>query len=356
MKYILISITASVMLAACSANHAEEKQQVTNSPVHYPVATVKKAGVAKEVKLPAQLSAYQEVSIFPKLNAYVQTVKVDIGSAVNKGTLLMTLEAPELEQAVVQAKEKYTRAQADWLIDKEKYHRLQEAARTAGAVSPLDLSSAAAKVLADSAVCNAQKAEWRLQQTMIDYLQVRAPFDGIITERNVHPGALVSAAVKDKPMLELKQVDHLRLQVDVPEAIAISLHEKDTLFFSTSTAPGKKIAAVLSRKSMNMNTQFRSERIEADVQNNNNTLAPGMYADVLLESKGNETALSVPRSAVVTSTERKYVWVVRNSVLVKVDVRTGNETTKEAEVFGDIKEGEQVILTPTDDMKEGIKM
>ncbi|MFI5188333.1 MAG: efflux RND transporter periplasmic adaptor subunit, partial [Chitinophagales bacterium] len=195
MKYSIIFILSFAVFASCSENKAESnKQDVTKDPpVHYQLATVEKAGVATTIKLPAQLAAYEEVSIFPKVNGYVNNVLVDIGSKVSQGELLMVLEAPELEQASSQAREKYERAKADFSIDKEHYQRLLEASKTAGAISPLDLSAIRAKMDADSALCNAEKANWQIQETMLGYLKVTAPFAGVITERNVNPGVLVSA-------------------------------------------------------------------------------------------------------------------------------------------------------------------
>src|ERR1700761_819521 len=89
---------------------------------------------------------------------------------------------------------------------------------------------------------------WQMQQVMSDYLRVTAPFSGIITERNTHPGALVSAEAKVKPMLELKEVAHLRLQVDIPEGLSTTLKDKDAVNFYLSALPGKKMSAKVSRK------------------------------------------------------------------------------------------------------------
>ena len=357
MKYYIIFIFSVFALASCSENKAADNQPATNkTPVaEYQLATVKKAGVATIVKLPAQLVAYQEVSIFPKVNGYVKNVSVDIGSKVSKGQLLMTLDAPELEEASLQAKEKYERAKADYSIDQEHYQRLLEASKTAGAISPLDLSTIKAKMDADNALCNAEKANWQMQQTMMGYLQVTAPFAGVITIRNVHPGALVSAEEKSIPMLQLKQVDHLRLQVDIPEGIAGSLKDKDSIAFYTSSFPGKKMTAFISRKSDNVNEQYRSERMEADVFNKDGSLAPGMYADVVLQSKGNDNAMSVPKSAVVTSTERKYVLVMNNGKITKTDVSTGNQTVDNIEIYGSLQPGDSVITNANDEITETAK-
>src|SRR5579871_2875994 len=310
-KNIITVISAIILFYSCSDNKASENKPASeNASPHYVLAKVEKAKVSEQLKLPGQLAAFQEVSIFPKVNGYVKTVSVDIGSHVTKNQLLMTLEAPELEQAVAQARERYARAKSDYAIDKENYGRLKEASETPGAISPLDLATAKSKAEADSSLSNAEKANWQMQQTMMGYLIVTAPFNGVITQRNVHPGALVSAEAKDvKPMLELKQVDHLRLQVDIPESATADLKTNDSVSFSLTAFPGVERRGRISRISMNINMQFRSERVELDVYNADGKLAPGMYADILFNSKGIPNSLIVPKSSVVTSTERKYVLV-----------------------------------------------
>jgi RND family efflux transporter MFP subunit len=351
LSFLFIFLTA-IFLYGCSDTKAKENKDAPEVKPHYVLAVAEQRPVEQTIKLPAQLAAYQEVSIFPKVNGYVTSVLVDIGSHVRQGQLLMVLNAPELEQAVTQAKEKYARTLSDYSISRDNYERLLQAARTPGAISPMDLASAKAKMNADSALSNAEKANWQMQQTMTSYLRVTAPFTGVITQRNVHPGALVSAEGKDtKPMLELKEIDHLRLEVDIPENIAATMRNNDTVSFYLSAYPGKKMTGHISRKSMNINMQYRSERVELDVANKEEALTPGMYADVLFNSKGNPHALSVPKSAVVTSTERKYVVVVRDGKRVKVDVTTGNEGTDKIEILGDVQAGEQVVVNATDEMK-----
>jgi len=354
MKYYIFLLSLIIVFTSCSSVSNKEKKAEDIKPAapKYDLATVVKGGVANRVKLPAQLAAFQEVSIFPKVNGYVKTVLVDIGSKVSQGTLLMVLEAPELADAALQAKERYARSKVDFTIDKERYNRLLEASKTAGAISPMDLSTFKSKMEADSALCNAEKANWQMQQTMLGYLRVNAPFSGIITERNVHPGALVSASAKDKPMLELKQIDKLRLQVDIPETVAANLKNKDTVSFYVSALQGKKLTGFINRSSMNVNAQYRNERMEVDVANKDAVLAPGMFADVVLYSKGNIEALYVPKSAVVISTERKYVLVVDGEKIKKVDVSTGNATTDKIEVYGELKEGNKVIAVANDEIKE----
>jgi RND family efflux transporter MFP subunit len=355
---IIIAIVIMFIWLGCSdKKDPDNKTANKTGQTKYTLAKIEKANIEQEIKLPGQLAAYQEVSIFPKVNAYVQSVIVDVGSRVSKGEKLMILEAPEIEQAVAAAKEKYTKAKSDLRIDQDNFQRLSEASMTPGAISPMDLAAAKGKMEADSALTNAELANWKIQETMRSYLTVTAPFAGVITERNVHPGALVSAAGKDgKPMLELKDVGHLRLQVDVPEDFSSGIGKKDSVFFYINAFPGKRFSGKIQRNSMNINKQFRSERIELDVFNHEGLMAPGMYVDVLFTAKSKPNGFSVPKSSIVNSTEGKYVLVVRKGIAHRVEVITGNESNDQVEVFGTLETGELVVEHANDEIKDGTEL
>src|SRR5580704_6824520 len=256
--FFLLLIPALMLAASCSDNKAADSKPAPPPAAHYQIAIVEARPVEQAVRLPAQLAAFLQVDIFPKVNGYVTAVPVDVGSHVRSGQLLMTLEAPELVQAAAQARERYARAVADYTIDKENYERLYQASRTPGAISPMDLSTDKAKAQADSALANSEKANWQMQQAMMDYLRVTAPFAGVITIRNVHPGALVDATPKSVPIPPPKQIDHLRLQVDIPETIAATLGKNDTLSFYVAAFPGRKLTAPIARVSDNINVQYRT--------------------------------------------------------------------------------------------------
>src|SRR5580658_2393528 len=180
------AIAAIICIAAgCSTGSGEPVGKTSAaaadpSPVAVETTALKKGALPQQVKLPAQLAAFEEVSIFPKVNGYVKDVFVDVGSTVHKGQLLMTLEAPELQQATTQARERYARAKLDATISLENYRRMLQASQTPGAVSPMNLESLKAKSDADSALCNAEYANWQEQQAILGYLKVTAPFDGVI--------------------------------------------------------------------------------------------------------------------------------------------------------------------------------
>ena len=349
-SYIKLLLLPVLLLSACGHKEETQKKADTKAAMpSYKLVTVQKTGVSSTLKLPAQLVAYESVSIFPKVNGYVKDVMVDIGSKVSRGQLLMTLEAPEMQQSAMQAKEKYLQTQSTYALSKERYERLQVAAKTPGAISPFEISSAKTRMEADASLVNAEKSAWQMQQTMQGYLRVTAPFTGVITQRNVSPGALVSAVDKGMPMLELKNITHLRLQLDVPEGISGSLQEKDSIQFTTSAMPGTILSGIISRKSRDIQSALRSERIEVDVANADMKLSPGMYADVLLKTVGNATAFAVPKTAVLTTTEGKFVFVSTGKYTYKkVSVSTGNQSTDRMEVYGDLKQGDQIVINPDD--------
>ncbi|MDE1193344.1 MAG: efflux RND transporter periplasmic adaptor subunit [Arachidicoccus sp.] len=335
MKYFLIILFGSVIFLSCS-NEQKSKQPSSTSVEQKVVKTtpIVKGGLSIISKLPAQFAAYQEVSIFPKVNGYVKNVLVDIGSKVSAGQLLMTLEAPELEQASASAKAEFEKAKSDYEINKENYNRLFEASQTEGAVSAMDLALDKSKVASSLAMMNAAQANWQQQETMINYLQVHAPFPGVITARNVHPGALVSNSIKDVPMLELKQETHLRLQVDVPENIAANLKKGDSVAFIIPSLDNKEMRGIISRIADNINPQFRSERVELDVINDG-TLSSGMYADVTIRTTPTPNVFHVALSAIHGVAEDKYINIRRNDETIKTPITVYKQSSDSVEIKGD---------------------
>jgi|ERR1035437_983566 RND family efflux transporter MFP subunit len=358
MKRILGFIITIFVIAFSfiSCNNKDSKtSDKTNAIKNYSIIAVKEQALATVLRLPAQLNAFEIVDIFPKVNGYVKDMLVDMGTNVKQGQILMIMEAPEVEQNSLGAHERYVRAQASYSESKDKYSRLLKTAETQGAVSPNDLLSAQSKMQSDSAWSNSEKASWQAMESMKDYLTVRAPFDGTITQRNIHPGALVTIGNKGdmKPMLELQQTTKLRLQVNVPENYATQLGINQIVNFNVEALPGKSFTGTIARQANSLDDKFRNETIEVDVLNSENFLMPGMYAEVLLPLKGHENAFLVPQSAVVTSTERKYIVKVVDNKASIIDVHTGNENNGMIEIFGDIKANDNIISNPSDDIKQG---
>lgn len=357
--YRLLALLAVLAVSGCSSPDSTEsgqkktpKQGVKPS---YRIETVSRKPVGQTVQLPGEFQAYQEVTIYPRATGFVERVLVDRGSAVRKGQVLMVLDAPETEERLAAARSNTLKTKALLVATREHYRRLVASNKVPGSVSALDLETAQARVQADSASMLGEEANYRAMAKLKSYLRVVAPFDGYITERNVHPGALVgSGAKQDLPMLILQQQNRLRLVVDVPEAYSSQLREGQVLAFSVSAMPGKTFTGKISRRSGSMNKQFRSETVEIDVANKDRSLRPGMFAEIIVSAAGTPGALAVPASAIVASTEGQYVIKVEDGRARKVDVRRGQTSGDMIEVFGDLRPTDQVIINAREDIKEGI--
>lgn len=357
-KNILFIILAVTSIAACNSAASTEKKKKKDVLTDYKLAKVIQQPLGGSIRLPASLAAYQKVSIYPRINGFVQRINVDRGTKVRKGEVLLVLEAPEVTQQYYAAKSKYLQASAMFASSKDNYERTLATSEEPGTISPHDLALSKSKMLADSALMNSEQANFRAQEVNLSYLIVTAPFDGVITERNIHPGALIGPDTKvdDKPMLLLEQEDKLRLILQVPEMYSAQLADKSSIAFEVNAIRGQTFQGTISRQAGALNDKYRSEAVEIDVQNANRLLKAGMYAEVLLPLKGSAQALLVPSSAVVTSTERKYVIVVKDNYTRWVDVEEGNHHNDSTEVFGQLHVNDQVVAVATDEIKEGIRI
>jgi len=360
--YSLLWLLGLGVFTACSPSESSDTRSVKKAEakgaVSFKIGEVSQTEVGQEIQLPAEFVAFQEVSIYPKADGFVQKVLVDRGSHVHKGEILMILEAPETEQQLVAARSNYLKAQAVLVASKEHYRRLKASTRITGSVSALDLESAQAKMMSDSASAMGEQANLAALTQIKSYLTVRAPFDGIITERNVHPGALVGAGLKQSgPMLNLQQQDRLRLVVDVPENYSLGLKRGKAVTYHINAMPGETFKGTISRRSGNMNLKFRSETVEIDVTNTSRRIKPGMFAEVTMVPEATGGALTVPTTAVVTSTERQYVIRVDDAGNSEfVDVRIGQKSSKLTEVFGDLRKGDKIVVNARNDLKQGISL
>ncbi|HVZ57047.1 MAG TPA: efflux RND transporter periplasmic adaptor subunit [Chitinophagaceae bacterium] len=347
----------AVVLSACHSQTDTQAKPSDDPPKKkWELGQVVQKAIESTIQLPGQLQPFEFVQIYPKVNGFVKAVMVDRGSQVHAGQLMMQLEAPEIEQQYFAARSKYLQAYSLYLASRDNYQRLVNTSRTPGTVSANDLELAQARMLADSSSSEGEKANYKALEATKAYLTLAAPFDGVITERNVHPGALVGPNLKadDKPMLVLQEESKLRLVIDVPEVYSNQLANGTRVRFTVSTLPGQVFTGSVSRSSGALDMKYRSEAIEVDVDNRAGRLKPGMYAEVELPLHRTTQPLVVPSSAIVTSTEGKYLMVVRDGRAERVDITQGNANHDSTEVFGDLQAGMQVVLHATDELKPGV--
>ena len=354
-KQLIATLGIITFLASCG--NSDENNKIPDKQVakKYTTMVLQTQQISGNVQLPGVMQPFQFVQLFPKVNGYIKYVPVDRGSIVKAGQLLITLEAPEIEQGVAAANLKYTKAQATYLTSKDRYRRLLETSKTPGTVSPFDLDAARSTMQGDSATTQGEYANYKAQVTMRNYLTVTAPFDGVITERNVHPGALAGPGAENaKPMLILQQLSKLRLVVDIPEQYVTQVKNGDKVHYKINALPGQDFVGTISRSSESLSNNYRSETIEIDVLNPDDKFKPGMYAEVILPTSGSANAFVVPKSAIVTTTERKYVVVADNNVAKWVDISEGNQGTDSTEIFGNLHDGDEVVTNAGYQVKEGM--
>lgn len=247
---------------------------------------------AQSVRLPCELAPYQRVSLMARVPGIVETVNVDRGSAVRAGDALIVLHAPEMQARIAEAEAKASaieaqrvEAEARLIGAESRYERLKSAGATPGVVAELDIILAekerdAAKMLVSAfeRSANAARAQTAALRQMEAYLRIAAPFDGIITSRHAHPGAL--AAPDSGALLELEQVSRLRLVLPVPEAELAGILAGRKLNFKVPAHPGRTFTATIARIPRSLNAATRTMPIELDVPNPTGTLAPGMYCEI----------------------------------------------------------------------------
>ncbi len=360
----IIIITFALFLASCSAKQKPvdltgniNNTKDSSAANKIELATVVQKNISSSVQLPGELSAFESVDIFPKVSGYIKNVFVDRGSIVKKGQLLMTLDAPEINQQVQTAQSNLSKANEMYMLSKDRYERLLQTSKTPGTVSPFDLESAKAAMASGEANVQAERSTVSGLGEMQDYLQIRAPFSGIITERNIHPGALIGPFTKndDKPMLSLQQVDKLRLVVNIPEVIVPSISKNDKVAFKLNAYPDKIFSAAVSRSSGVINENVRSEAVEFDVPSYNGEIKPGMYAEVTIPVNSSGAGYVVPSSAIVHSSRGVYIIALDNENKTKfINIQEGINTKDSTEIFGSLHEKIAIIKHPSNETEEGV--
>jgi membrane fusion protein, multidrug efflux system len=351
------------------------KQDTPSAKAAAPAASVQVAKVISQklaiiVHLPGEIEPYEVVAIFPKVTGFVKSIAVDRGSHVKTGELIAQLEAPELVAQRSEAQSKLQAAQAQLAAaeakvasDEGTYRHLKAAAATPGVVAGNDLFVAQKALDADRAQLKAQQDNATAAQQALEaiaqteaYLQVKAPFDGVVTERNVHPGALVGPAGAPGgavPMVRVETLSRLRVVVPVPETYAAGVPEGTKVDFTVPAFPGRTFAGTIARVAHSLDEKTRTMPVELEVTNARGELSPGTFSDVLWPVRRSYPTLFVPTSSVADTLERVFVVRVRDGKSEWVDVKTAATVDNMTEVFGDLHEGDLIAVRGTDELRPG---
>jgi len=393
----IMIIAMAMVLSGCTAKQTPNAAAAKTAPPAVATTNVIAQTVNKDLRLPGELRAYQNVALYPKVQGFVESINVDRGSVVKRGQLLVKMSAPELnshtseaearvratqqqrlemESRVQSVRQQRAEAEAKLTADDGTYKRLKAASATPGVVAQNDVDVARGVVEADRARIRAleenEKAAKAVVQSQIQnesatraaansvrdvesYLRIVAPFDGVISERNADKGSLAGPASGPTapPLLRLQQISRLRLVVSVPEADVSGITTGARISFTVPAYPGEQFFGVVGRTSHTLDEKTRTMPVELDVINDSARLAPGMFPEVTWPTTRPRPSLFVPASAIVSTTERTFVIRIRNGTTEWVDVKRGVSMKDMVEVFGDLQENDSIALRGTDEIRAG---
>lgn len=364
---------AAAALAAAGCNSPDKSGGAATAAASGPASVSVVPVVAKKlsttIALPAQLVPYEQVDIYPKVTGFVETVRVDRGSRVKAGQVLVQLTAPELvsqrsqaEAAVRAAESQLATAKAKLTSDQGTYEHMQAAAKTPGVLAENDVAVAQQTVSADQGLVDAAEHNIAAAQDALKsvsqaeaYLTVTSPFAGVVTTRNLHPGALIGPAsgAGSTPILQIVDDRRLRLVVPIPEAQVGSIKVGQPVSFTVPANPGQTFKAPIARIADAMEEKSRTMPVELDVINHDGRLSPGSFATVLWPLQRGYPTLFVPTTAVTSDQQHTFVIRVRNDKAEWVTVQTGQTVNGEIEVFGALSAGDQVVKIASDAMHSG---
>jgi membrane fusion protein, multidrug efflux system len=356
---VTAALCVSVILSSCGAAEKKEAEKEEAAKEETPATTdvflLEKGKLSSSIQMPGELIPFQQVDLYAKVNGFVKKLYADVGTEVKAGQLLAVMEAPELGSQLAGADSRLKAQEAIYTASKANYDRLYETSKTPGTISPNDIDQANARKNADYAQWQSAKSAYKEISQTQNYLEIRAPFSGVISTRNVNTGAIAGPAGKgsELPLFVLQDQRKLRLAVLIPESVTGYINNKTTISFTVKGLPNEKFSAAIKRSSGSLDTKLRSERIEMDIINNDKKLLPGMIAEVSIPTSSQDSGYIVPKTAVINSTERIFVIKVSNGTAQWIDVKTGREADGKVEVYGPVAIGDTLVIAASEERRNG---
>jgi membrane fusion protein, multidrug efflux system len=383
-KITIFALSGGLVLGGCSSsqqNQTSGQQQAKTSsatgndhasgaPQQVQVSQVQSAKLNTVLSLPAQIVPYQIVDVYPKVTGFIDTLRVDRGSRVREGEIIVHLTAPEIvaqrsqaAAALEGAQSRLAAAQSKLAADHGTYLHLAAAAKTPGVVAENDLQVSQQTAVSDQAEVeaathnvSAARDALRGVTQLESYLDIRAPFTGTVTARYLHPGALVgpgSGQSGAQPIVQIEDLDRLRLVVPVPEQYVAAVQQGEKVMFTLPQYPGQSFSAPVARIAHDVDQKTRTMAVELEVRNRDGRITPGTFATVQWRIQRSYPTLFVPTTAVTTDLQRTFVVRVTGGKAEWVDVKTGVTSGNLIEVFGDLHAGDQVATRGTDEIRPG---
>jgi RND family efflux transporter MFP subunit len=365
------------------ASLIQEARRETSEAEAVTAARIEPASGGSTLLLSANVAAIGETPIYARAEGYIRTRKVDIGDYVQKDQLLVEIDTPELDQQLQTAKARLAQIQSNLaqskaaLVQAEAQRKLAElnlgrarqlvaegvAPRQEGDerqaqfdVRSADTLAARANITASEEAVKAQQAEVARLTELQQFKQVRAPWEGIITQRNCAVGNLITPAAlaAGRDLFRLSDVRRLRIFANVPQANArdISVGQPVTV---TIPDQNRTFQGRVSRTSNAFENQTRTLLTEVDVANDGRTLLPGMYVQASFPLNSSRGALVVPGEAIVSRSDGSWcAFILPGNKVQFRKVTTGRDYGPKVEILSGAKDGDSVVLSPSDEIRDGL--
>lgn len=386
-KPIFLFLAAGAALGIVSCHSADKDTASAAALPSARVAVAQRGDISHVLTLAGQFQPYQVVDIHPKVSGYMKRINVDIGDIVHQGETLAILEVPELraqlessvfqlkqsQEEIARAQQEINRAKAlNYALHAESVRLQQAAATRPGLIAQQELDNANAKDLDSQAQVDAAKAamaaaeqhaesaraENERYQALENYTNVTAPIAGVVIWRYADTGALIQGGTNSNdstlPIVRLSQSALLRLRLPVPEDDVKFIHQGD-LFQVRVDAVNRSFTGKVARFTRSVNFETRTMETEIDVDNKDLSIAPGMYANTMLQLATEHDVVTVPMEALVlVAPGQSAVYVLDDDNRVHIRrVETGLEGQKLAEIAHGLSPGERVILGGQEKYQEG---
>lgn len=320
------------------------------------VVLPKQTAPAQEIVLPGNIQPYISSPIYARTDGYLKKWYFDIGAHVKAGDLLATIQTPEVDEQLAQARSTLATAQANLelaQITRDRYQGLLKK----HAVAQQDADNASSTYTANKAVVDADTANVRHYDALVSFEKVYAPFDGVITARNTDIGDLINSGSSTAPrtdLFDISQTRTLRVYVNVPEEYSQAVKPDGTAADITlAEFPGKRFPGKLVRTSEAISATTRTLLTEVDLDNPGGTLFSGSYAEVHLKVSAQNSTFLLPVSALIFRGEKLQVGVVKNGHAAVTNVTPGHDFGDQIEIVAGLTPKDPVIVNPSDSLVSG---
>jgi RND family efflux transporter MFP subunit len=353
----------AVLLAAAVASYgfidrAESKQEVVQWTSAHAIPTVAlaqalPADTQQTLTLPGNIQPFNKAAIYARVNGYVKSWDHDIGSPVKAGQVLATIDAPDLDQQLSQAKATLASASANEQIAALTANR-DNALVQRQAVTQQLADQTAADAKAKEAVVDANEANVRQLEAMQSFKTLSAPFDGVVTARNVELGMLINAGGSGQPLFEVSDLHRVRIYVQVPQSFSAGLVPGLKAKFEMPQYPGVQFDATLSHISRAMNATSHSMQVELQADNAAGKFFAGSYCNVHFEIPADPNLVRIPSTALVTGDQGMQVATVDgNDTVVFKSVQLGRDLGDSVEVVAGLSPSDRIINNPPETLSAG---